>query len=417
MTKISFTKPQLLISIYAFFSMLDLNSVYARFTNQNLYITEICSLLATCLGIYALFKLKGITKRVLLFLFIYYCYLFIFLIYSPKEDIFGFIIKFSICLPVLVIFFNLDIENIDYYFKYYSHIIYIIALLSLFFYVFTEIVSIISPLNSMYVSWRGDASFKDYFYLYFSADYSYFHSFLRNTGIFVEAPQFGLHLIIALTYELFFNKAFRLRRVIIFMVTIVSTISFGSIIVMLIILFAKYLIIPIHNKYLKMLRIVLSITMFAFMIGIMFSLFVIKINTGNSFKIRLDDFISAFDSWKLHPMFGNGYGNDDVIKQFIGSFRSWSLRNDMVGFSNSVAMILSNGGIYLSMIYIISAILFLRSNISTFYNRCVLVLVLLMMLILNSFAYSMMLINLVAMGYSLGINQKNHINRANLKGE
>lgn len=328
----------------------------------------------------------------------------IFVLFSPKTNIIGFIIKFLIALPALILFFNTDRKYVDYYFRFYSGIIYGIALLSLVFYFFTTIIPVIPAINTIIVSWQGDSAFKNYFYLYFSANYSYFGSFLRNTAIFSEAPQFGLQLTITFAYEMFFSKKFSLHRLVIISIAILSTVSIGSIITMLCVLFAKYLVIRIDNKYLRVLRILLSFLVLGVIVSSILLLFFIKINTGSSFKIRVDDFLSGFDSWKSHPIFGNGYGNDEIIKQFAGSFRSWSIENNVYGFSNSIAMILSNGGIYLFSMYIIPAILFIKSNVADLYSRLVFLLVILLMLIFNPFAYNVIIINMISISYSLSVS-------------
>lgn len=404
-------KIQILIYIFAFFSMLDLNSVYDRLTNQNFYITEISIALSLCLGAFSLFKLQGLKKRIIVFLITYYIYVLIFLIYSPKENIIDFVIKFCLCLPSLIILFNADLSNIKLYLKSYSNIVYFVAVISLIFYVFTVVIPLISPINSVMVSWRGNAAFKNYLYLYFSADYSYFDGFLRNTALFVEAPQFGIHLCMALLYELFIERNVNFRKIFVLVVAIISTISFGSIIVMLVLFFAKYLLVPIKSRYFQMIRKVFSILIFVLMFIMIWYLFETKMSTGNSFKIRMDDFVSGFDSWKLHPFFGNGYGNDDVIMQYVGEFRSWNLRNGIIGFSNSIAMLLSNGGIALFLIYAASAFMFLKSRLLDVYVRLLIIFTILLLLILNSFAYSVLIISFLAIGYAVGIDSMDNTNK------
>jgi O-antigen ligase len=67
----------------------------------------------------------------------------------------------------------------------------------------------------------------------------------------------------------------------------------------------------------------------------------------SSLDIRIDDYKAAIQSFKNDVIFGNGYGNEEEIKKYMSDFREY---ND--GLSNSIAVILAQGGIYFSMIYI-----------------------------------------------------------------
>lgn len=390
-----------LVAALAFFCMLDFNTVYSRFTTLDLYINEITILLCLGVPVFSILMNQKVNKKSVLFVLIYILYAITFVYFSPKVSIGGYIIKFILCLPMLVVYYSQDIKYSKNFLRYFSYFLYIIAMISLVFYFFTTIISVIKPLNTILVSWRGDAGFRNYFYLYFSADYSYFsHGILRNTGIFVEAPQYGMNLVFALMYELFVNNSTNYKRVIIFCITIFSTFSFGSILTMMIMLYLKLLFENNSHTLIGIINTIILIVLAVLGLIVGYALVLSKINTGNSFKIRVDDFISGFKSWKLHPLFGNGYNNSSVVKQFVGSFRSWSLRNNQIGFSNSIAMILSNGGVYLFLTYLISSILFLCSEMRKKKYLFAIVFTFFSMLFLNSFAYSMYVINFMAIEFS-----------------
>lgn len=397
---------KILFFTFALFLVLDLNSVYTRLTTNAIPTTEICVILSILILCVSFLVDSRLDYKIVFFIFAYLAYLIVFLIFTPKTGLTGFIIKFGVMLPSLCLVFYKKTDNILLLLKYFAEIIIMLALISLLFYPFTNVLQILNPMGELTVHWRGDAPFHNYLFLFFTNDYSNYTNYLiRNTGIFVEAPQYGLNLIFALVYELCIREKIKKINILIIAVTIVTTISVGSIITMLIMFFAKFIMFPVKNQTLRRIKHTVSIVFFCIVTSSLVYLLDVKMGSGNSFKIRVDDFVSGFASWKLHPWFGNGYGNSEVIKQFVGEFRSWSVRNGVVGFSNSIAMVLSNGGILLFLVYAGAAFSFLKSNFINIWNRLLIVAVILLMLIFNSFAYSSVVFVFLAIGYSLGLDK------------
>jgi hypothetical protein len=79
-------------------------------------------------------------------------------------------------------------------------------------------------------------------------------------------------------------------------------------------------------------------------------LFVYKKNTGyGSLALHIDDFVACVKCW-LHNnlVWGIGLGNDKPVEQYMSPFRS-----DNLGLSNSVGIVLAEGGIVLSVYYLL----------------------------------------------------------------
>lgn len=72
--------------------------------------------------------------------------------------------------------------------------------------------------------------------------------------------------------------------------------------------------------------------------------------TTESGSIRRDDYLAAFNAWKTSPIFGVGLVSDSV-KSYMSLWRNYNL-----GFSNSLMDVLSHGGLYLFLLYIMAAI-------------------------------------------------------------
>ena len=70
-----------------------------------------------------------------------------------------------------------------------------------------------------------------------------------------------------------------------------------------------------------------------------------------SWKTRSDDYAAGFRAWMHSPIWGNGFNNFDSVKYYMSSFR-----RDNLGFSNSLFVVLVEGGILLLSVYALPAI-------------------------------------------------------------
>lgn len=76
------------------------------------------------------------------------------------------------------------------------------------FYIIGSTLNLISPTAYVPVFWGEQRIYPTYFYLYFEAQNSFFlgNEYIRNCGIFNEAPMYNMALCIALAIELFYEK-------------------------------------------------------------------------------------------------------------------------------------------------------------------------------------------------------------------
>lgn len=66
-----------------------------------------------------------------------------------------------------------------------------------------------------------------------------------------------------------------------------------------------------------------------------------------SYIARMDDYLAGIKCWLSSPIIGNGYENQEIIKEFMSSSRSWN-----TGFSNAIFSVLAYGGILFAIPYI-----------------------------------------------------------------
>ena len=189
---------------------------------------------------------------------------------------------------------------------------------------------------------------------------------MRNTGIFVETPMYSLILILAISYYEFFienqeKNSLLIRAILI--ITLLTTFSTTGYLLLIIIYLYKvfrYLMRKnsrsLKNNSLKYIVIVISIIA----VALCAFLLVNRLRTSSG-STRVDDYVASYKAWINSSIIkGVGFGNEDTIKLYMSDFRK-----DNQGLSNSLMVIIAEGGLYLLLIYFIP---FLISSIS-FYKQ------------------------------------------------
>ena len=329
--------------LLCFALILTCRTVFEHNVNGNI-MNYVNILIIFCLLILIIFKsnLKFKTRtiiQIILLLFYFFIYLFL----NVSDNYISFIKNFIIILPLLILYFSLNSsDEMGCFLKKYSNIVYILAICSLFFFLIGSCLHLIKPNTFLTINWGSIQKISGYFYLHFDTQTTVFFKkiFLRNTGIFVEGPQYSLHLICAYVFTMFENKKIINKKSIIFFITLCTTLSITGILIFIMMNFYKY--IKINQRKSKILIIPIIL-----ILGIFVSITLINDKTGTrSYKIREDDARVALISFKNNPLFGDGYMNNNIAISNMSSFRSYN-----TGLSNSFLIVLIQGGLYLSFIY------------------------------------------------------------------
>ncbi len=272
------------------------------------------------------------------------------LIYSiiVSYNIFSFLC-FVIDVSAIYIFTIIAVENKRGFkiLSKYSDIILAIAIVSLVFWLGGSVMGIIHPTGYVYSTWTGNDMVKSaptYYNVYFETQY--IMGFARNTAIFTEAPMCSFNLCVALLIELFCKCKISKIRCFIIIITIITTISTTGICMAIIVLLAKFVFNRSSSGTGRVIKAVAVPALLVIGFIAVQTLVQDKLGTSSG-NTRMDDFIAGYKAWKTHPIFGAGFGNRDCVKHYMSPFR-W----DNVGFSNSVMLILANGGIFLAIPYI-----------------------------------------------------------------
>lgn len=323
--------------IIAILLILECNTVYISFVPS----AGIFSILTATLLLWLChYNIKGKnnidTQKFNIFFFIYFIGALILFFGTIPDARINYISKFIILLPSLILYIaSRPIQENRFNLLYkISNIIFIESIISIIFYLATTVFSIIPPTGSISLDWGGIKLIPSWYNLYFEPQ------IFRNSGIFTEAPMHNYCLSLAFLTEIFLRKSRSKIKILILAVAILTTLSttgqfvlIGTIIIQII----------THVKKIK-LSFFQRIIIIPLLIGVIISLYhlanyLIELkSTTSSYEIRNEDIQIAIDSWISHPLLGCGYGSNGM------------------GSSNSIFVLLAEGGIFMFMIYFFSFI-------------------------------------------------------------
>ena len=225
-------------------------------------------------------------------------------------------------IPLLLCILYLGLEkNVEGFWRKFSNVVFVICVVSLVFYIMASLLKIIPPTGMTKYKWTWDFQCKNWFNLYYEAYYgnTSIASFLprKNMGLYTEPPMFVIMVCIAMAGELSFVEIPRKKYIIVFIVTIFSTMSTTGylFIIMSIVIFIFNIDRGKRSSAIKMIVFSLIILMAAFVI---IEIMNQKMGTEigeNSVNIRLDHLLTSFSLWAENPIFGIGYGQIDLFEQ------------------------------------------------------------------------------------------------------
>lgn len=345
---------KVLLYLLACFLILDGNSMYHSLADRDLNLQWICLAVAFVTIIFSgKSKMSASMFAVSYILFIYFGVYFL-LKYNDVNK--GVYIGILIGVPMLLILFsNLKQLEMEYDLFYcVEDIVLILSIVSLFFWLVGEVFGLIHTNMSVITIWGQIRRREGYFGLQFVTDYS--NSFGRglpiNSGIFTEGPMFCLWLCIALSTELFLKKRTKKARVILLVMTILSTLSTTGIFYIALCVAIKY--IDYMKKRTSLWKIIMTLILIMTLpiaIATLQQIYMLKAGTSSYFT-RLQDYRAGYLIWKESPVLGSGYGDILSLQKYVLASRAGN-----VGFSNSITAILGTGGLWNFIIYILSIVL------------------------------------------------------------
>lgn len=194
-----------------------------------------------------------------------------------------------------------------------------IACISLVFWLFGSMIGLIPPSGTTSHAWGswGD-KVNIYYEVYFEGQTHHLTSeyvIVRNTGVFTEGPMFSAILSVALAAEVFLKEKFKIWKVAVLSVTILTTMSTtGTIVIFLAVFFKWYSIIQNKENSKKQKIIFYSICLAgALIVGVLFVVKMMTSSGGKSVNIRYDHLVACISKFIESPIFGQGYKNIQAI--------------------------------------------------------------------------------------------------------
>lgn len=295
----------------------------------------------------------------IIFIVIYY---FVYLIFKNYNTTNFFHYLLSVALIAIYYFLCCSKQSVPKVLLKYNQLICILAAISLFLWIFGSVLGVIPPTNSIRMNWVGtgvDVSYSSYFnLLYEIQDVS--NAIVpgvefKNTGIFVEAPMYALHLSLALIIELFLRKETSKTRTILLIGTIITTFSTSGYLLAIVALCVYEFFVLGNHRWKRILLLVSPIVVIG-VAQISFSLLSSKLENLSGLT-RIDDFKVCWEVFKIYPLFGAGFDNYRLVQRYMSAWRQNSL-----GISSSLMMALSYCGLYLTAPYIVCMVRGILSN-------------------------------------------------------
>ena len=257
---------------------------------------------------------------------------------SINEILFYFLI--APLMLVLLMLKNFNDQLFDFL-NIFVKIILIFALISLIFWTFGSILKVVHPTNVVINNWNGGLPTPSYFNLYFETQGIHFFgtTIIRNSGMFAEAPMWSLMLSSALIIqELFLDNS--IKRLSLLTLTILTTVSTTGIFVIgLLLIYRVIMLKKSLFKYVSLITIPIVI----------YALLQVWEEKSDSISasIRFNDYIAGFLAWKESFFFGSGLVRGlKVIETNMNTL----IRTNL-GYSNSLFVILAQGGLILGGYY------------------------------------------------------------------
>lgn len=359
--------------------MLDCNTVLVHRLDKHINIKLMILSTSIILVLFLINQIR-LTKRDIvifagIFLFLIF-YFMIFISFNKSDNKVQFLVRFMFFLPVMVLCFLLYKKinkTFTLYYKF-SDIMIFLAIISIVFWIGCSILKIIQLNSQVSIEWGGNRIINGFYNIYYETQKIKFlgYSGWRNTGIFTEAPMFSLCLSIAFITEMFLKDRLSNKRILVLGIAIFTTFSTTGYIIVLLSIFGKFFNYRnIKSKFMRIFKVFLAIIITFLLVYLVIFILRDKI-TSNSYSVRIGYYVKELSIWKENLIFGSGYGVNER------------------GSSNSVGVILADGGLWLIIIYLYSFIIYIfqRKNKNLiWFSICFFLLA-----VVTVFPYSMMMI-------------------------
>ena len=283
-------------------------------------------------------------------------------VYQFQGDLYEYFSWFV--LPIIwFIAFLILCNDINIVWKAFINVTVIFAIISLFYFFLGTCFNVVSESGITEIYWGtwDSSAIRTFHNLYYEAQTLKINAtqfMARNCGIFCEAPMYNFMLCIAVSAELFIVDKVHWWKILLLLVTIITTFSTtGYLFIVITVLFYLANIIftkegfSIHKTAFSILTI----------LGIMLVLGILihKITTisgAGSVNVRSDHLKACIKAWLDSPVLGVGYENQSAIMEY---------EKYKQGISVGFPYLLATGGILLSSLLVVPYIKLFKNSFKT----------------------------------------------------
>lgn len=340
-------------------------------------------------------KTKAVTNW-LKFLLIYISVLIPFLFINNITSYLDFLVYFVALLPFQILYFyNLRREEVKNLLRRFKRLMLFLAFISLFFY-FSINLGILTTDQFVTIRWGSVVRIPSYFHFYFIPQNTILFGIqtFRNSLFFTEPIMYCVFLLFALAIEKIDRNSKR-NKLLIFL-TILTTTSTAGIILALFYLFYDFVFLNKKKSFYIFLPFVILLVGY-----FIYVLFTTKMQSM-SYSIRIDDYFACLKTWLRYPIFGCGFMNTKTISEFMSSFRFYNL-----GLSNSIFVILAQGGLYFLIFYLFPLFKLIKNYRKTEYF--ILIILFILLLFTAVIQYTIFTLTFLSIGFAVNSFKKEGI--------
>lgn len=354
--------------ILIFLLIISTNSIYVNIEdsyNFNKYITVI-------IFVSFLFKIlffnntRRVFNNILVLLAVYYGIVILVSIINFSEFTYNNILYYFINFPLLLVILILAGEQnqLKDLLIHFVNMTILLSVVSLFFWILGSNLNIISSTDYLINKWSDGGVAVSYYNIYFETQRIAImdNVIIRNSGIFAEAPMWNLILSLALMIQTLFLEKNNYKTLIL-VLTILSTVSTTGIYIIGLIMAYKIIFeVSGWKKY-------IALTLVPILLLVLSFVWENKSETASA-TIRFDDYRAGFHAWFDNTILGSGFTNGiRVIERYMDT----SIRVNL-GYSNSLFVILAQGGIVLFILYLLPMMVILVKRKYTYDMKCFVIL-------------------------------------------
>lgn len=322
------------------------NPSWTSVLNMGLYLILVCG--SICLLLINFDSINNLKSTILVSLFVF-LYFFVYLLFNSVN------LKSNLLLLIILILFlwivQIKGKKLPIILEAYSNVIVLIAAISILMWLTCSLLKLMSPSGYVQFNWTSTEgiyklipTYKNIYFETQDITLPVVGNIIRNTAIFTEAPMASLNFCLAFLIKIVMRS--KTKTTIWLIIAILTTFSTTGYILLILIFFLKWLETN-KNQFIYKLLFMVPVLIIA-IIGINLLIGQRATYGTQSTSLRLDDYKVGLTTFLQHPLFGAGLGNSMALTE---NMSSWRWRISMIGFSNSIAEVLAQGGIYVSIAY------------------------------------------------------------------